>query len=922
MMTKIYRITPLAALMALLLAAGCTKERPTLEEPSGPSSVTPSYGTTYMSLSLRTGGGTGDAEDSNTESAPNYKQDWVGDDDFTTFAVYVISDNRNDVHYIGGNITTSNPDVKEFNNGKLTLTPWKTSPGKKTIYAFLNPPDQYVTYLGETLSNKNDFLERIVKPIPFQGEQGVTYSTTPEMYAFRPDPNIAKKVLAQPTKEVDGVHSFVRDPNKLYQNEDTPLSLFLQNVKPGVKVPPFLNYRDHMMCSGLSKGNNVDPDVTEAQVKNSRTNLFTMSVRRVLAQAVVTADNSILNTGIQGDPEKSQMRLRGLYFQVLNFEPTFYPIAETTDGNWYNNKNTKTPSRKLEPDNLIHDDFINFSTYETNVRDYPDFSAGTLISDNYFRSALFPKKEEIMESNQLKIPELLRRLELLVGQGVGKGFEGSTVSDFTYDKSYPTTLWGSCYLTETTHKWGKGTDSEYRKGNTPFFAVIAAFDIASLPWSSATSDGIASDIAKRQLLYEQKVAPLKADIAKKKQQLETVLETLKPLQEEVKKLEDEWVALVTPYLNNQKPRIDRLNKILKYREQYKNGEINSKKFESRVASDLNTISRYISNDKTNEQRKKAEAKWAELREADKKVDANEHKKEAGQINKEIKDLEQKVKDEYNRLLGKKNWFKDNYTQKLYELGANRIYYSLDEQKFYLDYHVIPVQYRGGGHNLQMGAAWLTPLIEERNKAIRKGAKSTDLPEPTQELLDLLSSVLNGTKQAETLTQEQQNAMNYYLYGRVTPELATYFGAANEYEPVDLHLGYVTWYTAKKENKDKVVNYEVLIRQREEGHVKDGRLLMVYYAWVNPSTNNRATWYSSPVLRNNIYHMHITGFTRMGLSGIPFVKKPTDPRFTYLHNIDPDEKVPSNDEYLPMTDTQMSVQVTNVGWGIHSYKKQF
>ena len=101
-----------------------------------------------------------------------------------------------------------------------------------------------------------------------------------------------------------------------------------------------------------------------------------------------------------------------------------------------------------------------------------------------------------------------------------------------------------------------------------------------------------------------------------------------------------------------------------------------------------------------------------------------------------------------------------------------------------------------------------------------------------------------------------------------------------------------------------------------------RLLMVYYAWVNPSTNDNRTWYSSPVLRNNIYHMHITGFTKMGLSGIPFVKTPNDKRFTYLHNIDPDEKVPSKDEYLPIQDPYMNVQVTNVGWGIHSYKKQF
>ena len=912
MMTKIYRVTPLAALMALLLAAGCTKERPTLEEPAESSSGTPSYGSTYMSLSLRTGGSSSMSEDSDTESAPNYKQDWVGDDDFTTFAVYVVSEKRNDVHYIGGPIS-GNADVAEFKDGKLTLTPWKTTPDKKTIYAFLNPPDQYVTWLGETLSSKGDFLDRIKQPIPFQGAPGITYSTQPEMYAFRPDPNIAKKVAVEPFTKVDPVPSFKVHPLELYKNEDTPLSFYLFNIKSATdELPPFRKYRDHMMCSGLSKGNNVEDNVTETEVKNRQANIFTMSVRRVLAQAVVTADNSILNKGIQGDPEKSLMRLRGLYYQVLNFEPTFYPIAQTTDNKWFDNKNTETPSsNKLAPT-----DYINFSTYETNVRNYPDFSPSTLIRDNYFRSMLFPKKEEIMKENKLMMPELLRRLELVKGEG----FEGYTFPDFDYPEPYSTTLWGSCYVTETTHKWGKGTDSEYRKGNTPFFAVIAAFDIASLPWSSATSDGIASDIAKRQDLYDQTVAPWNAEIAQKKQQLESVLTTLKPLQDKVNRLEAEWVALVTPYLTTN-PRKKRLDNVLKFREQYKNGEIDSKKFDDKVRDDVNTINEYICRKKETDKekqkkRKEAEDKWAELRVADAEVDKNPHKKEAGKLNKEIKELETKVKEAKDRIFGRDGWFKDNYTRKLFELGANRIYYSLDEQKFYLDYHVIPVKYRGAGHRLREDAEWLTPLKEKRNEALRNGASATDLPEPTQPLLELLSGVLNGTTQAESLKPEQQTAMNYYLYGRVTPELAKSFGASSDEDAVDLHLGYVTWYTAK--NTDKVVNYEVLIRKRARGSIKDGRLLMVYYAWLNPSTNNRATWYSSPVLRNNIYHMHITGFRRMGLSGIPFVNSKPN---TYLHNLDPDEKVPSNDEYLPMTDTQMSVQVTNVGWGIHSYKNK-
>ena len=160
MMTKIYRVTPLAVLIALLLAAGCTKERPTLEEPSGPSSVTPSYGSTYMSLSLRTGGGSSFSEDHDY----NYQGDWAGTDDITSFAVYIVSEDRDEVHCIAGDKIVATDAVYEWENGEkklkdpavlhsdvqkwekgvLTLKPWKTSPGKKTIYAFLNPPAEYI----------------------------------------------------------------------------------------------------------------------------------------------------------------------------------------------------------------------------------------------------------------------------------------------------------------------------------------------------------------------------------------------------------------------------------------------------------------------------------------------------------------------------------------------------------------------------------------------------------------------------------------------------------------------------------------------------------------------------------------------------------------------------------------------------------
>ena len=71
-------------------------------------------------------------------------------------------------------------------------------------------------------------------------------------------------------------------------------------------------------------------------------------------------------------------------------------------------------------------------------------------------------------------------------------------------------------------------------------------------------------------------------------------------------------------------------------------------------------------------------------------------------------------------------------------------------------------------------------------------------------------------------------------------------------------------------------------------------MMVYYAWLNPNTSDPTNSYASPVLRNNIYHMHITGFTKVGLSAIPFVPRvPEGNGYKFLHApLDPDEVVPA------------------------------
>ena len=103
--------------------------------------------------------------------------------------------------------------------------------------------------------------------------------------------------------------------------------------------------------------------------------------------------------------------------------------------------------------------------------------------------------------------------------------------------------------------------------------------------------------------------------------------------------------------------------------------------------------------------------------------------------------------------------------------------------------------------------------------------------------------------------------------------------------------------------------------------------VIYYAWVNP--DNVPNWYNSPVLRNNIYHIHITGFKTIGTNWNPlFPEDPDNPRDPKEGgNPDPKPLVPNVDEPenpivpedpLTTPETWMSVDVTVLPWLIHSY----
>lgn len=85
------------------------------------------------------------------------------------------------------------------------------------------------------------------------------------------------------------------------------------------------------------------------------------------------------------------------------------------------------------------------------------------------------------------------------------------------------------------------------------------------------------------------------------------------------------------------------------------------------------------------------------------------------------------------------------------------------------------------------------------------------------------------------------------------------------------------------------------------------------AWLNP--DNPGDPITSPVLRNNIYHVNIKAFKNIGYTGNPFNPGNDDPK-------DPNDKTPDPNETLYPVDTYMAVEIIVINWGVHSYDVEF
>lgn len=178
-----------------------------------------------------------------------------------------------------------------------------------------------------------------------------------------------------------------------------------------------------------------------------------------------------------------------------------------------------------------------------------------------------------------------------------------------------------------------------------------------------------------------------------------------------------------------------------------------------------------------------------------------------------------------------------------------------------------------------------------------------------------------------------NTAYVLIRAKFTPAAAA-FADGQAYTPnTDFFVGENGKFYTTAENAQNTATGGVA-NQKVARYVK-GKVL--YYAWVNPDNVLTGEWYNSPVIRNNVYHIHITGFRNLGTNWNPLFPEnpdnpkgpndPSNPGKNLPLNPDPKPNVPGYtepenpiDPTDPLTtpETWMSVDVKVLPWKLHSY----
>lgn len=144
------------------------------------------------------------------------------------------------------------------------------------------------------------------------------------------------------------------------------------------------------------------------------------------------------------------------------------------------------------------------------------------------------------------------------------------------------------------------------------------------------------------------------------------------------------------------------------------------------------------------------------------------------------------------------------------------------------------------------------------------------------------------------------------------EKAAYTANGDLFLGVQDHKFYASLDKAKAANKSTSIP-ETDAPNTPDNVIKYAGGVCYYIAWLNPDVITDPV--KSPVLRNNIYHVNVTGLKKLGYSGNPLNPGNDDPK-------DPDDPTPDPKETLYPVDTYMAVEITVVNWGVHSYDHEF
>ena len=194
---------------------------------------------------------------------------------------------------------------------------------------------------------------------------------------------------------------------------------------------------------------------------------------------------------------------------------------------------------------------------------------------------------------------------------------------------------------------------------------------------------------------------------------------------------------------------------------------------------------------------------------------------------------------------------------------------------------------------------------------------TDLTPKFTKSVFVLPTVHKFNADREKSGYRKGNTPYVLVRGYLTPEKVV--GAAgaledgaNLAEDADLYYGETTGFFYKTLDASQDATHKGVNGQKVRKFTKR---VVLYWAWLNPDTNN----VNSPVIRNNIYNIHITAIKNLGGNWNPLVPngennpnpKPND------NPNEPDTPPVDPNDPLTLDKTWMATNVTILPWQVHS-----